>query len=110
MATDALKSFVLSDPVVIKHLPVRIQCSLCLSENYCFFLANSCLFQVSSKGPVTFGMQKGPTGVFKSVLDTSRTDGKHRDEIFVDVVERLTCVFHASGYMQSAQIDGAIQV
>lgn len=55
-------------------------------------------------------MQKGPTGVFKSVLDTTRTDGKRRDEIFVDVVERLTCVFNASGYMQSSQIDGAIQV
>lgn len=59
---------------------------------------------------MTFGMQKGPTGVFKSVLDTTRTDGKRRDEIFVDVVERLTCVFNASGYMQSSQIDGAIQV
>ncbi|GMH33164.1 hypothetical protein BSKO_00998 [Bryopsis sp. KO-2023] len=85
-ATDALKSFVLSQPVAIKPTPNL------------------------GKGSVTFGMQKGPTGVFKSVLDTSRTDGKRKDEIFVDVVERVTCVFNASGYMQSSQIDGSIQV
>ena len=48
---------------------------------------------------------QGPTGVFKSVLDTSRTDGgKRRDEIFVDVVERVTCTFNASGYIVSSQV------
>ena len=45
------------------------------------------------------------TGVFKSVLDTSRTDGgKRQDEIFVDVVERVTCTFNASGYIVSSQV------
>lgn len=55
-------------------------------------------------------MMKGPTGVFKSVLDTTRTDGKRKEEIFLDVIERVTCVFNAAGYTQSSQIDGAIQV
>eukprot|EP00878_Enallax_costatus_P022779 GHUV01024189.1.p1 GENE.GHUV01024189.1~~GHUV01024189.1.p1 ORF type:complete len:320 (+),score=69.87 GHUV01024189.1:300-1259(+) len=57
-----------------------------------------------------FGLTKGPTGVFKSVLDTTRTDGKRRDEIYVDVVERLSMTFNAAGNPVSSQIDGSIQV
>lgn len=57
-----------------------------------------------------FQVGRGPTGIIKSVLDTNRTSGPRRDEIFVDIVEKLTCTFNASGYLQSAQIDGAIQV
>lgn len=57
-----------------------------------------------------FGLSKGPTGVFKSVLDTTRTDGKRRDEIYVDVVERLSMTFNAAGNAVSSQIDGSIQV
>jgi hypothetical protein len=45
---------------------------------------------VRLQGKPLFSLNKGPTGVFKSVLDTTRTDGKRRDEIFVDVVERIT--------------------
>ena len=63
------------------------------------------------KGSTLFpGAAKGPTGVIKSVLDTSRTDGGRRDEIFVDIVEKVSCTFNASGYIQTSQIDGAIQV
>ena len=54
-------------------------------------------------------MGRGPTGVIKSVLDTSRSDGKGRDEIFVDIVEKISCTFSAGGYLQTGQIDGAIQ-
>lgn len=65
--------------------------------------------QVSMK-PLFGGLTKGPTGVFKSVLDTTRTDGKRRDEIYVDVVERLSVTFNAAGNLVSSQIDGSIQV
>uniref|UniRef100_A0A7S3QPE7 MHD domain-containing protein n=1 Tax=Dunaliella tertiolecta TaxID=3047 RepID=A0A7S3QPE7_DUNTE len=83
-STDALKMFVLNEPSPVAP-PAGIN--------------------------QMFGLQKGPTGVFKSVLDTNRTDGKGgRDEIFVDVVERLTCTFNATGTMSQAQVDGAIQV
>jgi len=47
--------------------------------------------------------------VIKSVLDTSRAGGKARDEIFVDIVEKVSCTFSSSGYVQTSQIDGAIQ-
>lgn len=53
---------------------------------------------------------KGPTGVIKSVLETQRTDGGRRDEIFVDIVERISCTFNQTGYVTASQIDGAIQV
>ena len=53
---------------------------------------------------------KGPTGVIKSVLDTSRTGGARRDEIFVDIVEKISCTFNAGGILQTSQVDGAVQV
>ncbi|GLC41360.1 hypothetical protein PLESTB_001020500 [Pleodorina starrii] len=83
-ATEALKQFVVNEPTVVAPA---------------FYQAKP-----------LFSLSKGPTGVFKSVLDTARTDGKRRDEIFVDVVERITCTFNASGYIASAQVDGAVQI
>ncbi|MEW5310417.1 MAG: hypothetical protein WDW38_002216 [Sanguina aurantia] len=83
-STEALKTFVLNEPTVM--VP-----------------------KASQPRPL-FSLNKGPTGVFKSVLDTSRTDGKRREEIFVDVVERLTCTFNASGYIASSQVDGSVQI
>ena len=66
-ATEALKQFVVNEPTVVTPA---------------FYQAKP-----------LFSLSKGPTGVFKSVLETNRTDGKRRDEIFVDVVERITwCV------------------
>ena len=56
------------------------------------------------------GMGKGPTGVIKSILDTSRTGGQSREEIFVDIVEKISATFSSSGHLQTSQIDGAIQV
>ncbi|KAG2499617.1 hypothetical protein HYH03_002556 [Edaphochlamys debaryana] len=83
-ATETLKQFVVNEPTVVA--PAYYQAK-----------------------PL-FSLNKGPTGVFKSVLETTRTDGKRRDEIFVDVVERITCTFNASGYIASAQVDGAVQI
>jgi AP-4 complex subunit mu-1 len=60
--------------------------------------------------PLFGGLSKGPAGVFKSVLDTNRTDGKRKDEIYVDVVERLSATFNATGHLIASQIDGQIQV
>lgn len=83
-ATEALKQFVVSEPTVVAP--------------------------AYYSGKPLFSLSKGPTGVFKSVLDTTRTDGKRRDEIFVDVVERLACTFNASGYIASSQVDGSVQI
>ena len=56
------------------------------------------------------GVARGPTGVIKSILDTSRTAGGRRDEIFVDIVEKISCTFNAAGSIQTSQIDGSVQV
>lgn len=71
-----------------------------------------CLAAVQARGgaAAVFSNGRRPSGVVKSVLDTTRTDGGRRDEIFVDIVERLTATFNSSGYLQSSQIDGAIVV
>ena len=53
---------------------------------------------------------KVPTGVIKSVLSTTRTDPGRRDDIFVDVVEKVSSTFNSGGYIQNSQIDGSIQV
>ncbi|KAL3154481.1 hypothetical protein ABBQ32_013945 [Trebouxia sp. C0010 RCD-2024] len=84
-SSEALKEFILNEPTILKPRKA----------------ASSALFN-------TVG--KGPTGVIKSVLDTQRTDGGRRDEIFVDIVERISCTFNQTGYVTASQIDGAIQV
>ena len=55
------------------------------------------------RGPAT-----GPSEVVKSVLDTARTGAK--DEIFVDVVEKLTAIFDAGGALRASAVVGAVQV
>ena len=60
--------------------------------------------------PLMPGVARGPTGVIKSILDTSRTGGGRRDEIFVDIVEKISCTFNAAGSIQTSQIDGSVQV
>jgi AP-4 complex subunit mu-1 len=49
-----------------------------------------------------------PSEVVKSVLDTARTGAK--EEIFVDVVEKLTAIFDTGGHLRSSSIVGAIKV
>jgi AP-4 complex subunit mu-1 len=50
----------------------------------------------------------GPAEVAKSVLDVARTGA--REEIFVDIVERLTAVFDAQGRLRAHGVAGALQV
>lgn len=83
-SSEALKEFVLNDPTVLRQ---RTRAATLLP-----------------------GVGKGPTGVIKSILDTNRTGGGRRDEIFVDVVEKISCTFNSSGTVQTSQVDGAVQV
>ncbi|KAK9810642.1 hypothetical protein WJX73_006618 [Symbiochloris irregularis] len=81
-SSEALKEFVLNDPTVLRP---------------------------RNKSSVP-SIGKGPTGVIKSVLDTNRTGGAKRDEIFVDIVEKISCTFNAGGILQTSQVDGSVQV
>lgn len=50
----------------------------------------------------------GPSEVVKSVLDTSRTGAK--EEIFVDVIEKLTAIFDVNGHLRASSIVGSIKI
>jgi AP-4 complex subunit mu-1 len=138
-STEALKTFVMNEPTVVAPVRLRrgdaegnwrpggclgvgtnmLRTGVSVPQLLrfgcgatCAAVCPSCVprwSQVSMK-PLFGGLTKGPTGVFKSVLDTNRTDGKRRDEIYVDVVERLSVTFNAAGNLVSSQIDGSIQV
>jgi AP-4 complex subunit mu-1 len=40
----------------------------------------------------------------------SARGGKQKNEIYVDIIERLTCLFNANGYIVNSSIDGSIQM
>lgn len=63
---------------------------------------------VSGPKRSVLGSVSGPREVIKSVLNTSRTDAK--EEIFVDVVEKITAIFDASGRLRTSSIVGSVQV
>lgn len=81
-STERLKQFVATEPVVVRP---RFG---------------------SAGGPGAAAA--GPSEVVKSVLDTARTGAK--EEIFVDVVEKLTAIFDAGGHLRTSAIVGAIRV
>ena len=109
-SSEALKEFVLNEATVVKPSVSNSYATLHSFSSAMHPELRCCEMQRIKGSNLFPGAAKGPTGVIKSVLDTSRTDGGRRDEIFVDVVEKVSCTFNASGYIQTSQIDGAIQV
>ncbi|KAL4857960.1 AP-4 complex subunit mu [Chlorella vulgaris] len=85
-STERLKQFIMMEPVAVKQR----------------------LGGGGRAGLKLPGGATGPTEVIKSVLDTDRTGAK--EEIFVDIVEKLTAIFDASGHQKSSSIVGAIQI
>ncbi|KAI5407550.1 hypothetical protein KIW84_053704 [Lathyrus oleraceus] len=49
------------------------------------------------------------TTITKSVV-TNKPGGRKRDEIFVDVIEKISVTFNSSGYILTSEIDGTIQM
>lgn len=84
-STERLKRFIMMEPMVVRP---RIS--------------------LTGKGLRLAGGATGPAEVIKSVLDTARTGAK--EEIFVDIVEKLTAIFDAAGRQKSSSIVGTIQV
>ena len=48
-----------------------------------------------------------PLGVQKSIV-SNEPKGKRREEVFVDVVEKLNITFNSSGYVLTSEVDGSI--
>eukprot|EP00240_Pyramimonas_obovata_P012524 CAMPEP_0118934656 /NCGR_PEP_ID=MMETSP1169-20130426/13943_1 /TAXON_ID=36882 /ORGANISM="Pyramimonas obovata, Strain CCMP722" /LENGTH=238 /DNA_ID=CAMNT_0006877583 /DNA_START=145 /DNA_END=857 /DNA_ORIENTATION=- len=57
-----------------------------------------------------FAPPKIVTANNKSVVSKSRDGKTNRDEIFVDVIERISVTFNANGYVQTQEVDGSIMM
>ncbi|KAE8056956.1 hypothetical protein FH972_013686 [Carpinus fangiana] len=88
-STEMLKSYVFNEPIVVDA--ARLQ----------------------SLGPAGIFMQgtkRMPgTAVTKSVVATE-PGGRRREEIFVDIIEKISITFSSSGYILTSEIDGTIQM
>ncbi|CAM6090870.1 unnamed protein product [Calypogeia fissa] len=88
-STEALKSFVFNEPVVLDSS------------------------RIPSLGPASLfiqGAKRVPgTAVTKSVV-ANESGGKKREEVFVDIIEKISVTFSASGYVLTSEIDGTIQM
>ncbi|KAB1221908.1 AP-4 complex subunit mu [Morella rubra] len=88
-STEVLKSYVLNEPIVIDAA------------------------RVPSLGPAAIFMQGNKrmpgTAVTKSVV-ANEPGGRKREEIFVDIIEKISVTFSSSGYILTSEIDGTIQM
>ncbi|KAE9595982.1 putative clathrin adaptor, mu subunit [Lupinus albus] len=88
-STELLKSYVFNEPLVVDaaHLPA---------------LGPAAIF--------TQGTKRMPgIAVTKSVVATE-PGGRKREEIFVDIIEKISITFSSSGYILTSEIDGTIQM
>ncbi|GKV46943.1 hypothetical protein SLEP1_g53900 [Rubroshorea leprosula] len=87
-STEILKSYVFNEPIIIDAA------------------------RIPNLGPAAIFMQgtKMPgTAVTKSVV-ANEPGGRKREEIFVDIIEKLSVTFSSSGYILTSEIDGTIQM
>eukprot|EP00242_Pyramimonas_sp_CCMP2087_P015870 CAMPEP_0198210412 /NCGR_PEP_ID=MMETSP1445-20131203/20094_1 /TAXON_ID=36898 /ORGANISM="Pyramimonas sp., Strain CCMP2087" /LENGTH=245 /DNA_ID=CAMNT_0043884473 /DNA_START=102 /DNA_END=836 /DNA_ORIENTATION=- len=87
-STEALKPYIFNEPIATDPPATSIQSR-----------AKS-IFAPPGRGIVTATNKSVKSGVGK--ID--------RDEIFVDVVERISVTFNSSGYVQSQEVDGSIMM
>ncbi|KAL2654775.1 hypothetical protein AAZV13_04G028500 [Glycine max] len=88
-STEDLKSYVFNEPIVIDAA------------------------RMPPLGPASIFMQgtkRMPgTAITKSVV-ANEPGGRKRDEIFVDVIEKISVTFNSSGFILTSEIDGTIQM
>ena len=95
-STEALKQFVYSEPVAVS--------------------SSASAFKVPTLSS-TRGRIAPSFSINKSVLTPAKASGSlssrftptgSRNEIFVDILERITCLFNASGNLLNSEVDGSI--
>ncbi|CAK8537633.1 unnamed protein product [Lathyrus sativus] len=88
-STELLKSYIFNEPLVIDAA------------------------RLSPLGPAAIfsqGSKRMPgIAVTKSVVATE-PGGRRREEIFVDIIEKISITFSSSGYILTSEIDGTIQM
>ncbi|KAK9219490.1 hypothetical protein WN943_008135 [Citrus x changshan-huyou] len=88
-STEVLKSYVFNEPIVVDA--VRLQP-----------LSPAAIFMQGTK-------RMPGTAVTKSVV-ANEPGGRKREEIFVDIIEKISVTFSSSGYILTSEIDGTIQM
>ncbi|CAI0467830.1 unnamed protein product [Linum tenue] len=88
-STEVLKSYVFNEPIVIDA--ARLQP-----------LNPASMFMQGTK-------RMPGTAVTKSVV-ANDPGGRKREEIFVDIIEKISVTFSSSGYILTSEIDGTIQM
>ncbi|PIA46463.1 hypothetical protein AQUCO_01500183v1 [Aquilegia coerulea] len=88
-STELLKSYVFNEPIVVDaaRLPP---------------LGPAAMFMQGTK-------RMPGTAVTKSVV-ANEPGGRKREEIFVDIIEKISVTFSSSGYILTSEIDGTIQM
>eukprot|EP00243_Klebsormidium_subtile_P003398 TRINITY_DN16787_c0_g1_i1.p1 TRINITY_DN16787_c0_g1~~TRINITY_DN16787_c0_g1_i1.p1 ORF type:complete len:445 (-),score=122.88 TRINITY_DN16787_c0_g1_i1:208-1542(-) len=88
-STESLKAYVFNEPIQldVQKLPNLGAASIFMNP----------------------GKRVPGTAVTKSVVSNDPS-GKKREEVFVDIIERVSVTFNASGYIQNSEIDGTIQM
>ncbi|OMO75208.1 Clathrin adaptor, mu subunit [Corchorus olitorius] len=88
-STEVLKSYVFNEPIVVDAA------------------------RMANLGPAAIFMQgtkRMPgTAITKSVV-ANEPGGRTREEIFVDIIEKISVTFSATGYILTSEIDGTIQM
>ncbi|KAK4747504.1 hypothetical protein SAY87_014090 [Trapa incisa] len=88
-STEVLKSYIFNEPITVDAA------------------------RIPPLGPASIfmqGSQRMPgTAVTKSVI-ANEPRGKKREEIFVDIIEKISVTFSSSGYILTSEIDGTIQM
>ncbi|KDP41471.1 hypothetical protein JCGZ_15878 [Jatropha curcas] len=88
-STEVLKSYVFNEPIVVDAS--RLQP-----------LSPAAIFMQGTK-------RMPGTAVTKSVV-ANEPGGRKREEIFVDIIEKISVTFSSSGYILTSEIDGTIQM
>ncbi|XP_050267535.1 AP-4 complex subunit mu-like [Quercus robur] len=89
-STEVLKSYIFNEPIVIDAARVPS-------------LGAAGIFMQGSK------RRMPGTAVTKSVV-ANEPGGRKREEIFVDIIEKISVTFSSSGYILTSEIDGTIQM
>ncbi|KAJ6337626.1 hypothetical protein OIU76_007330 [Salix suchowensis] len=88
-STELLKSYVFNEPLVVDA--ARLQP-----------MSPAAIFMQGTK-------RMPGTAVTKSVV-ANEPGGRKREEIFVDIIEKISVTFSSSGYILTSEIDGTIQM
>lgn len=85
-STELLKAYVHNDPVVVEH--------------------KKSSFKLPDINPST----TPSTAVDKPIMFQDKKGKKRKNEIFVDIFEKINITFNSSGYVMNSSIDGTIQM